>query len=318
MMFKLFITTACLILATVVHAEESNKEASAQPEVKQPPNNLGKWTPPPEVVMPSIDEIVSDVVEDTEKAQFTPEQIDKLKKLYLEKQQAKALPYVSPPKPIIRTLPVSLEPGVTPPVIRLAQGQNTSVVFSDASGDPWNIESIVMNRKNFSDGRKDGEDSKTTPTNLMTVEPLSPAAYGNAVVKLRGLSTPVIFILTAGQDEVDLRVDAKIPGGNPDSVSMVQMSNIPSIDNKLTMFLDGVPPNEAIRYSVIGFPGAEAWLYENNLYLRIMAEAQYPAYLAAAKSTSGVAVYRFFNMHNQITVISGGKAYTLAIEKGVR
>ena len=309
----------CAFAQQISSASSSSEASSSAAATPTPPaNNLGKWVPPPEVVMPSVDEIVAGVVEDAKKSQFTPEQLDVLKKLYLEKQEAKASPYDTPPNPVIRTIPLDLSPGVTPPVVRLSQGQSTSVVFSDNSGEPWYIESIVMNRKNFSDGRKDGEEAKAAPTNLMTVEPLSPKAYGNVVVKLKGLPTPIIFILTAGQKDVDMRIDAKVPGANPDANAYVQMSNMPSVDASLTLFLDGVPPREAVRLSVIGFPGAEAWVYQKNMYLRINADAQYPAYLAGARSTSGVAVYRYEGKKSQVTVTSGGKAITIHIEKGVQ
>lgn len=286
----------------------------------QPPrNNLGKQVatpPPPQVVYPRPEDIVEDSVGDIEDLQLTPAQIDRLKQIYLSREKHKAMPYTSPAKPITRTMFVSLDPGVSPPVLRLTRGQQTSIVFSDAGGQPWFIENVSMNRQLFSDGRQGAAaGAQQQPTNVLTIEPLSPAAYGNVTVTLRSLSTPVIFVLTSAQKEVDMRVDAKIPGRNPDAIeSIATINTMPSIDNALTYFLDGVPPKEARRLQVSGLDGVEAWLYRENLYVRAKADAQYPAYLSAARSTSGVSVYRYAGQHNSVTFLTGGQAVTVFIQ----
>jgi intracellular multiplication protein IcmK len=190
----------------------------------------------------------------------------------------------------------------------------TSVVFSDVGGQPWIIKDVRLNRDVFSDGREPNQQNEQAePTNAMTIEPKGVAVYGNVTVWLKGLSTPVIFMLSAAQEEVDLRVDAKVPGRNPDSGD-VEYTSAPNIDVLLTGFLDGVPPKEARRLSVTGLPQTEAWLYQDNLYVRTNAEVQYPAYFSAARSTSGKAVYRFASRQNSVTLLSNGKAVTVFIE----
>lgn len=291
-----------LLLATSANAQAPDA----------PANNLGQQasTPPMQVVYPRPDEVVEDVLTDIEDLQLTPEQIERIKQIYLEREKAKAMPYSSPAKPITRTMFVSLDPGVTPPVLRLSRGQQTSVVFSDVSGQPWFIEHVNMNRELFTDGDQTAEAKRKRPTNVLSLEPKSPAAYGNVTVTLRGLSTPVIFVLTSGQDEVDMRVDAKVPGANPDALDLVAINTAPTIDAVLSAFLDGVPPPDARRLKVTGLD-AEAWVYRNNLYVRAKADAQYPAYFAAARSTSGLSVYKFLKPHDSITVTTGGRAVTL-------
>ena len=148
----------------------------------------------------------------------------------------------------------------------------------------------------------------------MTLKPLLPTAYGNVTVTLRGLSTPVIFILTSAQQEVDMRVDAKIPGHNPDADHTVEVFGLPTIDQTLGTFLDGVPPQEVYRLKVSSLAGVEAWRYQNHLYIRTKADAQYPAYVAAARSTSGVAVYRYEKIYNSVTLTTGGRAITIFVE----
>lgn len=280
-----------------------------------PNNNLGKSVAT--VVYPSIPEIVEDQIRDIEDTQLTDSQAKRIKDIYLKRERSKATPYNYVAEPVTRTLSINLDPGVTPPVLRLARGQQSSVVFSDGNGDPWFIESVAMNRQFFSDGQAQGQSGgEAKPTNLLSIEPLTPAAYGNVTVKLKGLSTPVIFVLTSGQKQVDMRVDAKIPGKNPDSVAVItNISSLPPIDTAMTYFLDGVAPKTATELTVRGLDRTRAWRYRGDLYLRTHADAQYPAYLASARSTNGLTVYRFNESHQTITLLSGGQAVTIFINQ---
>lgn len=259
-------------------------------------------------------------VRQIENMQLTPEQVERLKSIYIERQQQRSMPYLNPAKPVTRTLLVNLDPGVAPPTLRLSRGQQTSLVFSDVSGQPWMIEKVSMNRQLFSDGRvigagQGGQGGQAeTPTNVLSIEALTPAAYGNVTVTLRGQSTPVIFVLTTGQAEVDMRVDAKVPGRNPDAEAEVSMQAAPGLDNAMPYFLDGVPPASAKRLRVTGLDGAEAWVYDRNLYVKARANAQYPAYFAAARSTSGVSVYRYVGVPKAATFTIGGRAQTAFFE----
>ena len=280
----------------------------------------------PRVVYPPPNEVVERAVREMEDMQLTPDQYERLKNIFIERSQQRASPYVTPPKPVTRTLMVNLDPGVSPPVLRLTRGQQTSIVFSDVSGQPWLIEKVSLNRQMFSDGRTaqavvasgqgtgQGQVAQgEAPTNVLTIEALQPAAYGNVTVTLRGQSTPVIFILTAAQQEADMRVDAKVPGTNPDATHEVTLNSAPNIDRALPYFLDGVPPQTAKRLRVTGLD-AEAWVYEQSLYVKARANAQYPAYMAAARSTSGISVYRYHGVPKAATFTTGGRALTAFFE----
>jgi len=284
-----------------------------------PPSNLGvnvTEEAPPQVIYPATPEVVEGVIRDIEDLQLTPEQIERLKRIYLQRERQKAMPYVSPAKPITRTIFINLDPGVSPPTLRLQRGQQTSLVFSDMSGQPWLIQHVSMNRNLFSDGRAGAGNAQQPPTNILPIEPLAPAAYGNVTITLRGLSTPVIFVLTSAQAEVDMRLDLKVPGNNPDAViQSVQTAHMPNLDGDMGYFLDGVPPRDAKRLNVSGLEGTEAWSFKNQLYVRSSANAQYPAYTAAARSTSGMSVYRFAQQHSSITFTTGGQAITVFIEQ---
>lgn len=316
---KLIAAMAALTIVAAHAAPQAAAQAASQPR-----SNLGKEVgggrqsvpPEPQVVRPKPHEVVEQAIDDIADTQLTDKQYERIKRLYLKRERQKATPYVELAKTITRTLPVNLDPGVSPPVLRLSRGLLTSIAFSDANGQPWFIKDVSFNASIFSDGKEGtkGGDQQREPTNILSIEPLGPAVYGNLTVRLKGLSTPVIFMLTAAQQEVDLRVDAKVPGRNPDAGDTVAITTMPNIDATLTGFLDGVPPKDARRLHANGLPNTDAWMYGDSLYLRTTADAQYPAYVTAARSTTGRAVYRFEGRQSSVTLLANGRAVTVFIE----
>jgi len=314
-----FAFASILLLATAAHAQQ---QQTAQP----PKSGLGKEVPADqkrsgqaaEIVTPKPQEILEQALTEIEGLQLNDDQMDRIKRLYVRKERQRATPYVTPPTPVTRTLPINLEPGRTPPSLRLSRGQLSSVVFSDKSGQPWFIEDVRLNREMFSDGKGGGQgkgEDRGKATNVLTIEPLGAAAYGNVTVTLKGLPTPVILLLSAAQQEVDLRIDAVVPGRNPDALDTVNFTSMPGIDGSLTSFLDGVPPKAAKSMRVTGLPDTEAWTYQDSLYVRTDADAQYPAYYSAARSTTGKAVYRFAAGQSNVTLLANGRAVTIFIEE---
>lgn len=302
-----------LLMTLLMFSASAHAQAQGLPPPPPlPPNNLGQGALPP-VVYPDNSQIAEELIQDLESLQLTPEQVSRVKQLYLQREQVNATPYITPANPVTRTLAVNLEPGIAPPLLRLSRGQQSSIVFSDVNGNPWFIKKVSLNRQIFSDGQEGtGQDEEAS--NVLSLEPLKPMAYGNVSVTLNGLSTPVIFTLVSGQDDVDVRVDAKIPGYNPDAGHSVSVTSLPTIDGELVYFMDGVPPKEAKRLNVRGLDGTTAWEYGGNLYLRTRASAQYPAYRNAARSTSGVSVYRYEGLYDTVTLLAGGRAVTVFVE----
>jgi intracellular multiplication protein IcmK len=315
--------------AAPVQPPSPNPDQTGSTQVVQPKSGLGKQVDPktaqaqaqPEVIIPKANDVVEESIRYIEDTQLNDTQYDRLKQLYLRRERQKAYPYINPAQPVTRTHVVDLEPGKKPPAIRLSMGFPSSIVFSDMNGNPWFIESVAMSRQAFTDGKDAGGGSgaagggKEPPTNVLTIEPLQAAAYGGARVKLRGLSTPVVLILTSDQKEIDARVDMKVPGHNPDADDDITYTDMPTIDISLQAFLDGTPPKDAKRMRTSGLNGTEAWLYKNNLYVRTRAAAQYPAYMASARSTTGVAAFRFDGTVNNIVLTANGKATTVFIEE---
>ncbi|MDB6010855.1 MAG: putative type secretion system protein IcmK/DotH [Gammaproteobacteria bacterium] len=283
----------------------------------QPDSGLGKQVgSPSSEARAAPREVVEQAIEDIESSQLTDAEFSRIKQLYLRRERQKATPYVVPGKPVVRTLTVRLDPGTPPPMLRLTRGLPTSVVFSDLTGQPWFIKEVALNRDMFSDGHEGAsQGDQSEPTNVLSVEPKTAASYGSVSIRLKGLPTPVIFVLAAAQQEVDLRVDAEVPGRNPDALDTTTYATLPSIDESLVGFLDGVPPKDARPLHVSGFPNTEAWFYQDSTYVRTDAQPQYPAYYSSVRSTSGRAVYRFNARESSVTLLSAGRAVTVFMEE---
>lgn len=302
-------------------APAAGAEGQGQQAIEPPRSGLvprrDEGTDTTDIVYPSRREVVEDTIKEAEDASFTTRDLNRLKRLELTRDRAKASPYITPAKPVTRTIPVNLDPGVQPRVIRLSRGLLTSIVFSDRAGNPWEIVGVRTNRQIFNDGHegKQQDEGDRPDGNVLMLEPLTTAAYGNVSVTLKGLPTPVIFTLATGQKEVDVRIDAKIPGANPDAGDNVVMEGPPGIDDALTAFLDGVPPDTAQKMRVEGASDTEAWMYEGHMYVRTKGAAQYPVYMSAARSTNGISVYRYEQFYDSVTFTAGGRAITAFVEQ---
>jgi intracellular multiplication protein IcmK len=316
-----FVWACVLVLISSVGGAQ-NAAPSAANEAAQPKSGLGKQVggpAPSESLVPKSDPhaVVEQAIEDIESSQLTDTQFARIKELYINRERQRATPYVLPAKPVVRTLNVRLDPGAPPPVLRLERGQLTTVVFSDSAGQPWIIKDVALNRDLFSDGHEGAAQGgqQSEPTNIMTVEPKAAASYGSVSVRLDGLPTPVIFVLAAAQREVDLRVDAQVPGHNPDALETLAFGDLPSVDDSLVGFLDGVPPKDARPLHVNGLANTEAWLYQDSTYVRTDAQPEYPAYDSSVRSTSGRGVYRFSARESSVTLLSSGRAVTVFLEE---
>src|SRR5690606_18937934 len=75
---------------------------------------------------------------------LSPDQIRTLRRLYDISQRATAETTNTPPKPTSSSTRVQLDPGHSPPIIRLSQGFVSSLVFIDSTGAAWPITSYSI------------------------------------------------------------------------------------------------------------------------------------------------------------------------------
>lgn len=279
---------------------------------------------PPSVrddIVQSTRSMVADQVAEYQYSQLTPEEMYRIKSIELEKERIGSNPYLSIPEPVVRSLAVSLNPGEQPPLVRVSRNMLTSIVFTDNDGQPWFIDKVAINRNQFSDAANmpDGGDQEGSQTNILTLEPNENFVFGNVSVTLKGKALPVILILASGQPTVDMRVDARIPGRNPNAAYVPGMSAVRAstdIDNDALAFLDGSIP-ELAEPLIASDVAAQGWEHNNALYVKSRLDVLFPAYSSRASTADGINIYRFDTTtpNNSITLMQRqGQPVTVTFE----
>ncbi len=211
-------------------------------------------------------------------------QVVKLHAMYNTAELAQVTSPSTPPRPTATSQIVNLSTGSTPPVIRLAQGFVSSLVFLDSTGAPWPIVSYDLG-----DPRSFNIAWDRTGNTLM-IQSNKLYTYGNLAVKLQGLNTPVMLTLIPGQKAVDYRMDLRVQGYGPNAYPTQTQNLPPSANSVLLNVLDGVPPPGSKLLDVTGGP-AEAWEQGDRLYLRTRLKVLSPGWLSVMSSADGMNAY---------------------------
>lgn len=216
---------------------------------------------------------------------MTPHQIITLHKLINNSKHAVATYPGTPPKPTSSSEMVDLSPGAPPPVIRLREGYITSVVFLDATGQPWPIHAYDLGNSALFGIQWDQKG------NTLLIQAKSTYQQGNLAVMLKGLNTPIMITLIPGQQVMDYRIDMRIPRLGPDAVS-AQSQDLPqTADPRLLNVLDGIPPNGATRLTTSQM-GTDAWLMGNTMFVRTSLRLLSPSFTSSISSNSGMHAYQ--------------------------
>ncbi len=236
-----------------------------------------------------------------------PEHIVQLKGLYQESEQANASTVGAPPKPTATSQFVNLSPGSTPPVIRLAQGFVTSLVFLDSTGTDWPISAYDLGDPTAFNIQWD------RTSNTLMIQALKLYTYGNLAVRLKDLHTPVMLTLIPGQKAVDYRVDLRIQGYGPNAKNLPLEEGLPpSASDVLLHILEGVPPNGSRRLFITG-GDARAWILDNKIYVRTNLTILSPGWLASMTSADGMHAYEM--QKSPVLLVSWhGKVMQLKVE----
>ncbi len=215
---------------------------------------------------------------------LTPDQIKTLRYLFDQSQKAAAAdPGDKPPKPTSSSVMVNLSPGAAPPIIRLRAGYVTSLVFLDSTGEPWPVQAFDLGNPKSFNIRWDQKG------NTLMVQAVDTYQSGNLAVMLKEHNTPVMITLMPGQQEVDYRVDLRLPGLGPNAAPSV--TGLPDSGNsQLLSFLDGVPPLGSQELIVNGGP-CQAWTMGDRLFLRTRLTVLSPSWLSTMRSPDGTNVY---------------------------
>lgn len=238
---------------------------------------------------------------------MTPNQIMRLKKDYSQTQYAAAAAPTTPPSPTATSQIVSLAPGTIPPVIRLARGFVSSLVFLDSTGAAWPITAYDLGNPGAFNIQWDRK------SNTLMVQATKLYTYGNLAVTLKDLSTPVMLTLIPGQTAVDYRVDLRIQGLGPNAKDLPTGEGMPSGTSPILLsVLEGVPPPGSHTLSVTG-GAAQAWLSGDKIYLRTRLVVLSPSWLGTMTSADGMRAYSMPKTP-LILVSLGGQVKQLKIE----
>jgi len=189
-----------------------------------------------------------------------------------------------PPQPISSTIHVDLSPGAHPPIVRLAAGFVSSLVFLDSTAQPWPVLDYSLGNSEYFNIQWDSK------TNALFVQSLKDNVTGNIAIRLAELDTPIMMSFVSGQREVDYRVDIQIPGRGPFATAPVVESIGSFTSSVLLNVLDGVPPAGSVEVGVANQHG-RAWIYEGRLLFRTKLTLLSPAWGATVSSSDGTRVY---------------------------
>lgn len=215
---------------------------------------------------------------------MSPKQVVQLRQQVDLAQRASSIPANPPPKPVSSTIMVNLAPGATPPAVRLAKGYVSSLVFVDSTGSPWPIAAFDIGNPKAVNIQWDGK------SNILLIQSVSPYTFGDIVVRLVGLPTPITLELVSGQRLVDYRVDLHVSGIGPNTKELPVGTDIPNAASQLLLgVLDGVAPAGSRRLNVAG--RNEAWVLGERIYLRTRFTVLSPGWVGKMTSPDGMQAY---------------------------
>lgn len=216
-----------------------------------------------------------------------PEDIRRLLEEYDATRRAVEEPVGGVPTPRVNVETVSLDPGVPPLKLQTAVGHITSLNILDATGAPWPVQDISWA----------GDFEIIEPEeggHIIRITPMSNSAYGNMSIRLLTLKTPVTVMLKTGGNEVQYRVDARIPEYGPFATTpLIEGGNSVVAGGGLIMsILDGTPPDSANRLNVTGVDGrTTAYEINNKTYVRTPLTLLSPGWDQSVASADGMKVY---------------------------
>lgn len=200
------------------------------------------------------------------------------------------------PKPEIAFTTLSLDPAEVPLTFKLATGHVTTVSFLDITGQPWPVKDVTW-AGNFEIKSSDQAVDERFPMypNLLRIIPLADHAYGNLSVRLLGLNTPITFTLRTNQDEVQYRLDLRVPEPGPfamPSILQKDSNTLVAGNSVLTQIMQGVPPGGAKKMRLAGIDGrTTVYAVGDTMYVRTPLTMLSPAWSSSVRSADGMNVY---------------------------
>lgn len=269
--------------------------------------------PPP--MPPEVEERIRQRIQE-EVAPLTPAEIRLARELINASQQAANNRY-DRAKARITTEPLDSRPGNEIPTIYAGVGFNTNVMFTDSVGKPWPIRvSSIGNREAFN--------LRPLDEHAFEIEALVPNTFTNITVFLEEQRTPLVFNVAPPRDHLDVIKTYAVNGLSPSTRTTHEdiartasaRSVQPGADPGLNLFLDGVPPQNAVPISVLQGPEVELWAWEGRLIVRTQMRLTTPS--AEADPLYGANGWRVYSIRRPtsiMTFILNGQVATVAISE---
>lgn len=244
---------------------------------------------------------------------LNPDQLKSIKKLYRQINKLTIMQEDEAPSPTFSSIMVDLQPGASPPAIRVAPGYVSSLLFVDSTGAPWPIRAFdVGDPTSFNIVWNNADDDESSAANTLLIQSMSLYKDGNIVVLLQGLNTPVILSLIPGQKEIDYRVDIQVPGHGPfakPEASHYQKSSNPALNS----IINNIAPPGSKLLKVSGGQ-AKAWLFGDMMYVRTNLPVVSPAWVSTMKGASGTVSAYELPKSPVILVMDNGRLRKLTVE----
>ena len=244
---------------------------------------------------------------------FTAEQIEALGRLLRETQGAASLAADMVPEGRVRRVRIGSPGDGAIPVIAVRKGYVTAVSFTDATGAPWPIEEVLVDRRFLpaeAASDESGGNAGRVASHLLYLVPHARSLHGNAVVKLRGLAEPLVATLRGGGDAADFRVEVRLGLNGPNAAPATPTgAGFHAGDPVLLDLLGGVAPPGAERLSVEGGGRDDrAWKHGGDLLLVTRADLLSPGPWAAERGAGGRWAYRLPDVPYALVTRDGREA----------
>ena len=209
-------------------------------------------------------------------------------------------------RPVTRMVSLSLKPGELTPSLRVQPGIVSTLTFSDITGKPWPVLSVVTGNPGAFVAQSAGPEGKS---NVIVVSATQEHIVSNLAVTLVGHPVPVTILLDQDKSETDLRVDMRIESRGPNAAQDIVGSSslAPTSDVSMISFLDGTPPDGA-KLLKSSSRDVEAWKFEDLLYVRTHGEVVSPSYSARSSNVSGVSVFQM--AYSPVIIVSTDGRYS--------
>jgi len=128
---------------------------------------------------------------------------------------------------------------------------------------------------------------------MVRITPMTRFGYGNLSVRLKDLATPITFRLSAGNDIVHYRYDARIPAMGPNAkTQLIQHTKLTAGDDLIMAVLDNSIPSGAKKLKVVGTDRrTAAYKIGERTFVRTPLSMLSPSWDASVASADGMTVY---------------------------